>query len=407
MPASTLKNPLGWFLGMFPNTRSKVVVNRNTAKTISAVYAAVKIVSEGIASLPFQVIHNNNGDKNIAKMHPVNYLIEKEPNGLQTAFVFWRQLMYDALMKGDGYAMIHRDGSGRPIQLEYILDAEPYVNHDGSVWYYVNHYYGLNAHRTSISMVSPGDMIHISGLSENGLTGIDVILANRENLSISIAATDYASAYFGNGAHVTGVIKHPHQLTADAAARLGRSFGTKYGGLDNVGSVPVLDEGMDFQKIGMTPNEAMLVDVRKFQVEEISRMFRVPLHMLNSMDRATFNNIEVMTTDFVVNTLRPWCEHIEQEVSKKLFTETEKRTGTHCAKFNLDSMLRGDIETRAKYYQMMFQTGAMSPNDIRDREGLNKRTGGDEYFTPLNFTNDPNDPQKLKNRNVKESNEEK
>lgn len=386
---SNLKNPSNWLIHLLGGgpTKSKAVVNRNTAKTITAVYAAVKIISEGMASLPFHVMQEVNDNKTIAKNHPVHFLISKEPNRLQTSYNFRRQLFYDACMKGDGYAYIRRDGSGRPVELEYIFDAVPYLNRDNELWYQITRLYGLQGSQSMTQMVSADDMIHISGLSENGITGIDVIIAQKENLGISISATDFAAAYFGNGLHSPGMLKHPLRLTNDAALRLGRSFSKKYGGTNEI---PVLDEGMEWIKTGGTLEESMLVDIKKFQVEQVSRMFTVPLHLLSSLDRATFNNIEVMNTTFVTNCLGPWAEHTEQEFNRKLFTDAEKRNGTHYTNFDFRNLLRGDTEARAKYYLTMFQIGAMSPNDIRRAENMNDREGGEEYFVPLNFTNDPN-----------------
>lgn len=391
---STFKDPAAWLLNMFPTTKSKVVVNRNTAKTISAVYASAKIISEGMASLPFNVINEVNGNKRIAKDHPVFFLIAKEPNSLQTSYTFRRQLYYDALLKGDGFAYIHRNRAGVPVRLEYIFDAIPYLKEDGSLWYQYTKHYGLNGSNSSTYYTTSDNMIHISGLSENGVNGIDVILAQRENLGIAISAQDYVAAYFGNNAHSGGIIKHPARLSPDAALRLSQSFHQKYGGVDNMGRPPVLDEGMDYVPTGNNPQQSSLIDIRKFQVEDVSRMFTVPMHLLSALDRATFNNIEVMNTSFVNQCLGPWAENTEQEFDRKLFSESEKigdtSQGSFFTNYDFKNLKRGDTEARAKYYQSMFNVGAMSPNEIRREENLNDREGGDEYFTPLNFTNDPN-----------------
>ncbi len=371
----------------FPSPKSKVSVNINTALGVSAIFRCIDIIAGGIASLSFQVFEESGGMIQPAKAHPLYYPLSKEPHEHYTKFTFFRTLIANTLLYGNGYAIINRHPhTARPVSYELVSPqmVEPFMSDMGELYYKVT-----VKTIEKVRNVFARDMIHISTLSLNGLTGVDLIRKNAENIGVTIAATQYAGAFFGNGAHVAGVIERPGSLSPEALDKIRSSFNANYSGTGKTGSTAVLDEGMTYKKIGMSPSDAMLVEVRKFQVEEISRIFGPPLHMLNAMERATFNNVEVMDQAFVKHTLRPWCKMIEEEINRKSFTQQEKQSGRYYTRFNLSSMLRGDTKTRAEYFRTMFEIGALSPNDIRKLENMNPRDGGNEYFTPLNFTTNP------------------
>ncbi len=381
--ATTFNSNFSWLIGS--GTSSGVTVNKNTIVGDSAVWAALRILSNSVASLPWEVYQDNGTTRERFQSHPVDYLINKEPNQLSTSYSFRQSMVWKMFLYGDAYVRIHRDRStAAPFKLE-LLDSnkvELFENADGT-YYYIIKGKGINGTLPNAQAVPLSDMVHLKPISMNGVTGIDIIKTHQENFGLSLAATKFGAKYYANGAHVSGVLESDMDFTEEGAARLRSLFKSKYGGIDNVGEMPVLEQGVKFKKIGADPSEALLIDARKFQVEEVARIFGIPAHMLSAMDKATFNNIEVMSLDFVKNTLRPLCVMIEQEFNRKLFTEREKRSGTLYTRFNLDGLMRGATKDRFDAYAIAIQNKIMSSNEIRNLENLNPRDGGEKFENPM------------------------
>ena len=201
-----------------------------------------------------------------------------------------------------------------------------------------------------------------------------------ENLGISIAANQFAATYFGNGGLASGVLTTDRKLTAQQKIDMAGAWRTKYGG-KNTNTTAVLDLGFDYKPIGSKPQESQLLEARQFQVEEIARIYGVPLHLLYAMEKATHNNIEVMNATYVQHTLTPYIERIEAELNRKLLPNSPNLE----IRFNLDAMMRADMAGRAEYYNRLFQIASISPNEIRKLEGLELYEGGDSYYRPLNM----------------------
>ena len=353
-------------------------VTAKSALSVPGIWAAVKTIAETLASLPFDLYERTENGSALSTNHPIFNLLKLEPSEFYSAYELKRTLMVHACF-GDGFARIYRNGVGRPTELRIMPmgSVDPFEN-NGRLYYVCN----INGTR---EVVSASDMIHIKGLSLDGIDGLNVASVHRETLGMSIAANEYGAAFFGNGAHVGGVVTYPGELKPEQRTTLLRKLFGQNTGVPNVGKNMVLDGGMTYTKIGLTPAEAMLNDARNFQVNESARIFGIPAHLLQQLDRATFNNIETMNTQFVSLCLRPWAVQIEQEFTRKMLSGAEKASGRYFVRFNLDGLLRGDTAARAQYYNTMFNIGAMSPNDIRELENMNRRDGGDEYFVPLNM----------------------
>jgi HK97 family phage portal protein len=379
----TVSNFLTPLLGM--PSKSGIVVNEHKALGISAVWAAVNIIAGSIASLPIEVYKRRGKGSKPDPRHPLNRVISLDPHPFYSAFNFFRSWVAHSLF-GNGYARIIRDPKTQKVKHLEILqpsDVEPYVGSDGRLFYMLNRVRGGKAERIPLT---PYEVLHLTGLSWDGVAGLNLAAVHNESLGSAIATTEYGAAFYGNGAHVSGVIETAGEMSPEALERLRRQWDNRYSGVSNVGRTAVLDAGMKFHQIGLTPEQAQLAPIRRLTVEEVCRLFNIPPHMVHHLDRATFNNIEVMATGFVVYTLRPIVKQIEQELNRKLLTEEEKESGAYFIRINLDGLLRGDTVARSAFYKTLFEVGALSPNDIREREHLNPRPGGDEYFTPLNFS---------------------
>ena len=369
-------SPYSYF---FSTSSSGKSVNEKTALQTTAVYACVRILAETIASLPLHTYRYSPGGKEKAQEHPLYHLLHSEPNPEMTSFVFRETLMGHLLLWGNAYAQIIRDGRGRVLGLYPLLPSKMLVNRtDQGILYYQYE----KDDRTHF--LPDTEVLHIPGLGFDGLVGYSPIAMAKNVIGMAIATEEYGAKFFANGASPGGVLEHPGVVKDPGKIR--ESWNAVYQGSGNAHRVAVLEEGMKFQPIGIPPEQAQFLETRKFQIEEICRIFRVPPHLVASLDRATFSNIEHQSISFVDNTIVPWVSRFEQSMQRALFSEAEKRT--FFVKFNLNGRLRGDAAARAAFYQTMRQNGIMSANDIRELEEMNlipDELGGNKLLVNGNF----------------------
>lgn len=372
---SSLENPSTNLVEWLNNgtvNKSGANVNNETADSISAAWRSVGVISGQIASFPIGVYETTDNGKQLLKNHPITKLL-KSPSNLYTGFTFREQLSANLAKQGNGIALIKRDAMGKALKLELPTKAITPIIFQGNLLYKLE--------GEELPYFSD-DVIHVVGFGDSPIWGKNVIQVHAENLGISLASTDYAATYFGNGGHIAGVLMSEKMLTPEQKNSIAGDWKRKYGG-DNKNATAVLDLGFKYQPIGSKPSESQLLEARGFQVEEIARIFGVPLHLLFKLDRATFNNIEVMNAVFVQHTLTMYLERIEAELDRKLLTEKERETLE--IRFDMNSLMRGDMSARAAYFNSLFQIAAMSPNEIRKAEGLPTYDGGDAYYRPLNM----------------------
>lgn len=358
---------------------------------LSPVWSAIRYISEAIAALKSDVFVMKDGNTLPAFGHPVFNLFSGRVHPLYTKFDFLQALMANACL-GDGYARIHWDAETmRPVMLEHLPRelVYPELSPSGQLFYRVQgviNTFGYTSGGQMVNLLLPDtDVIHIKGITFNGVTGERVVLRHKTNFSGGLAALEYTDAYFGNGAHTDKYATQPNSLTPDQYNRLRARMQRDNAGVKKAGEIMVLDNGMEIKNMQNNPEEAGLMDFRRLTVEEVSRIFKVPLHLLSQLERSTFSNMEQQSFDFVQHTLMPWVEKLEQEFTSKLFTAFEVRTRRYCFAFNLDSMQRADAEGRSKLYSSALQHGWMTPNEVRAKEGLNPIEGGDRLFVQLNM----------------------
>jgi len=377
---SGLANPKQWLIDLIGGSQSisGVKVTEENAMTFSAVYAAVRIIAETIASLPLNVYREMpDGGKEKAKSNYLYPLLHNKPNSLMTSFTWREMLLAHLLHWGNHYSQIELDNSGRVIGLWPLLPNQVEVKLKNKKLYYV---YSNESGKQTV--YASNEILHIPGLGFNGYVGFSVIRMAREAIALGLAAEQFGSRFFGQGAQPGGIIEYPGQMTEEAYQRYKSDVNKKYGGLGNSHKIMVLEEGLKYHQTGIPPNDAQFLETRKFQIQEIARIFRVPPHMLADLERATFSNIEQQSIDFIIYTIRPWLVRIEQALNDKLISS---KNNTNYIKFVVEGMLRGDAESRSSFYNSMFNLGAMSPNDIREKEEMNPVPGGDQRFVPLNM----------------------
>ncbi|MDD3897690.1 MAG: phage portal protein [Syntrophomonadaceae bacterium] len=362
--------PSSFYSFFFGSTASGKTVNERTAMQTTAVYACVRILAETIASLPLNVYRSTDNGKDKAIDHQLYNLLHDEPNPEMTSFVFRETLMSHLLLWGNAYAQIIRDGRGRVLALYPLLPDRMIVDRttDGQLYYEYRKDSGY-------VILRPEDILHIPGLGFDGLMGYSPIAMAKNAIGIAIATEEYGAKFFANGANPGGVLEHPGVVKDPA--RIRESWNAVYQGSGNAHRVAVLEEGMKFQSIGIPPEQAQFLETRKFQTEEICRIFRVPPHLVANLDKATFSNIEHQSISFVVHTIRPWLVRLEQGMNKALLSQSEK--GQYFVGFVVDGLLRGDYSSRMQGYAIGIQNGFLSPNDVRTLENMNTIEHGDVY----------------------------
>jgi HK97 family phage portal protein len=368
----------------FGSTSSGKPVNEHTAMQMTAVYSCVRILSETLAGLPLHVYkYNDNGGKEKYLKHPLYKLLHDEPNPEMTSFAFRETLMSHLLLWGNAYAQIIRNAKGEVIALYPLMPNKMTVDRDsnGRLFYL---YQRSSDDVPSLGKdnqvyLAPADVLHIPGLGFDGLVGYSPIAMAKNAVGLAIATEEYGAKFFANGAAPGGVLEHPG--TIKDPQKVKESWNAAYQGSANSHRVAVLEEGMKYQPIGISPEQAQFLETRKFQINEIARIFRVPPHMLADLEKSSFSNIEQQSLEFVKYTLDPWVVRWEQSMCRALLSDSEKPTVF--IKFNVDGLLRGDYASRMSGYATARQNGWMSANDIRELENLDRipaELGGDLYL---------------------------
>lgn len=379
-PSTALSATVLDALGVRP-TDSGVSVSVDGSLAITAVYACVRVIAEGVGSIPALVYERlPGGGRQRVDDHPVADLVHHDPNDYQTPSTFFETVTANACLWGNGFAVIGRDagdGGALPTSLSPLRSSEmEIVEVDGAPRF---------RRRADRKGILASNIIHVPAMSLDGVAGLSPIRVARQAAGLALAAEKFGAKFFGQGINPSGVLEHPAKLGEDAANNLATSFAAVYGGLDNSHKTPVLEEGLTFKSITIPPEDAQFLQTRRFQVEEIARLFRVPRHMVADLERATFSNIEHQALEFVTHTLRPWLKRWEAELTRKLFTTEERRK--YFVEFQIDALLRGDIKTRFDAYSTALQNGILSIDEVRALENRNplENGAGSVHLIPLNM----------------------
>ena len=370
---------------VFGKADSGETVNERSAMQIATVYACVRLLAETVAGLPLHLYRFTDADekgKEKAKDHPLYRILYRQPNPEMTSFSFREVMMTHLLLWGNCYAQIIRDGKNGILGLYPLLPENVEVdrNEKGQIYYIYHAYTDEKPGENNKDIYFRRDEIfHVPGLGFNGLVGFSPIAMMKNALGTTLAVEKYGSAFFRNGAQPSGVLEHPGVLKNPEKIR--EAWSDVYGGPNNAHKVAVLEEGMSYKAISLPPEDSQFLSTRQFGVNEICRIFRVPPHMVQDLEHATFSNIEHQSIDFVVHTLTPWLVRFEQAIMKDLLLPDEQ--DALFPKFNVDGLLRGDYQSRMQGYATGISNGFMSPNDVRRLEQLDTipaEKGGDDYY---------------------------
>jgi HK97 family phage portal protein len=376
--SSDLSNPPQWFMNAIGGVSSSgVVVNENTALTLSAVWSAIRILGETLAVLPLNIFERTSeGQRKIDYSNPLQYLLHDKPNQLMHSFTFRETMQLHTNLTGNAYSIIHRDSYNRPGELELIENPRHVM-----VTKYKGEKYYLHLNKTYTN----NEILHIPGMGWNGLIGKNPIECARENIGTGISLQNFGGTFFKNGARMSGVLETTGALDDKAFDRLKDSWRDSYSGQENVGKTAILENGTKYTPISLSNEDAQYLLSRQFSIDEIARIFRVPPHMLASLASSTNNNIEHQGIEFATYTMLPHIVKWEQELNDKLIPVADR--GRKYIKFNMNALLRGDAASRAAMYKERFYTSSITPNEIRKLEDENEIEDehSNEVFVAVNM----------------------
>lgn len=364
-----------------PYRQAGVTVSEDTALTNAAVWACVRVIAETVAALPWRVYRKTTGGRESMPGHTIDWLLNNQPNGEQTAFAFREGLMAHVLTWGNAYAEIERDMAGRVMALWPLTPdrVTPRRQEDGAFVYEVDDGTGKR------SIVPASEMLHLHGLAFDGLVGYSPVRMAARSIGLGIAQDVFGSAFYANGTAFGGLVEVPATMNPVQIAEQEAYLNATHKGPDKAFKVRVVANGMKYHNVGMPMTDAQFIESRKFSVTEVARWFRVPPHKIADLERSTNNNIEHQSIEFVTDTIVPWVTRLEQEVNVKLFGA--RAVGSVYTKMSVNALMRGDAMSRANFYRAMTQMGAMSINEVRELEELNGiGAAGDEHLVQLNQT---------------------
>ncbi len=346
------------------------------ALTLTAVWCAIRLLAESVSSLPISVFtRQNNGDKIEAVNNPIYKLVKFKPNYYQNKITFFEFIMLCICTNGNAFVQIIRNNGGTPTELICLNpdDVKVVVN-EGEVFYQID----------KGAIMDSSDVLHFKTLTDDGITGISPVDQCSKALKYSENLQEFGNTFFSNGAKPSSILQTDRALSDTALQRLKTSFNNNYGKLKNSNSTIVLEEGLTFKPISISPEQAQFLSSRQFSIEEVARIFNIPPHLLKDLSKSSFNNIEMQSQEFVTYTLMPYITRIEEEINLKLFRTNE--IGKTFVEFNVNGLLRGDVKSRTESYRTAITNGYMSVNEVRRKENMNSIEGGDKHFMQMNMT---------------------
>lgn len=360
-----------------PESSSGVTVSQETALKYTTALICIRVLSESVASLPCILYKRRaDGGKDRATDHPSYRLLHDQVNDWQTAFQYFEGSMVNLATRGNCYSYVERDRQGRVTKL-WPLNPDGVQIKQSSLW---TPEYSVVMPNNKRKTLSPDEMHHVAGPVPSGFVGRSMISLAKDAIGLGLAAEKFGSHLYKNGVKPSGVLKHPGKIGPEGVEVLRQQFEKKYAGLSNSSRPLLLEEGMEWIALSINPDDAQFLETRKFQRSEIAGIFRVPAHLVNDLERATFSNIEHQTLDFITHSLRPWLKRWEQAASRDLLPASDRED--YFFEFLMDDMLRGDTKSRYEAYSSALQNKWMSANEVRTKENLNPREGGDVYENP-------------------------
>lgn len=367
-----------WYGRIEAPTTSGVEVNETTCLQFSPVFAAVRRISETVASLPLHVYREGEKGKKKDLKHPLYPILHHKPNPEQTRIQMWEALMSHLLLWGNCYCHIQQDLLGRPIALWPLDPSRMEVTRPDDNGPLVYEYRMTD---TGEKVYFPAwEILHIAGLGQNGTVGYSIISLARNGIATGMAYEEYAGRFFSNNATPSGFIEIEGAVDSTQKKAIRDDWYAQYGGVSKSQLIGILGQGMKFKPTTVSQVDSQFLESRKFSVTEVCRWFNIAPHMIFDLERSTNNNIEQQSLESVIYTFRPWCVRIEQAIQNKLITEDDVSV-----EHRMEGLLRGDTASRTAYYMAARQWGWLSINEIRELENMEKIDNGDDHLQPMNM----------------------
>ena len=352
-------------------------ISPEAAMRLSTVYACIKVLSDTISTLPVHLYRKEDGARVLVE-NKLHSLMLDAPNDFQTAQEFWAQQVTNICLRGNSFNYVTRTASGKVIEIVPLPVDSCTINIQAQnrITYTIT--LGEKGNTKSF-IAKPENILHFKNLTLDGVTGLSPIQYNGSLLSNAMESRDHANSVYSNGATPRGVLETEGILSDEAFENLKASWGASHGGTSNANKVAILESGLQFKPVSMSPADVQLLESRKYSRSEIAGMFRVPPHMIGDLERATYSNIGHQSLDFYKSAIAPWIAQFESRLNFTLLG-----TNSNCFRFDVSELIRGDIETEVASYRSLLEMGVLSPNEVRGKLGMNPRDGGDEYVTQSN-----------------------
>jgi len=366
---------------------NKIAVSPSSALTFSAVWAAMRLLSESVSSLPIKVCRKEANGDIVEIENDLSYLLKYAPNTYQNKITFIEKIMMDLLCNGNSYVRIVRNNAGRPIELLPLNYAGVTVYfRDNRVYYTSDQEAGTFESDNMLHFKLITDVNAAKGNTQvdGGIVGLSPIEQNANAISWGQSVEEYGRTFFSNGAKLSGVLKTDRSLSEQAIDRLRNSFNNNYAKLSGANQTAVLEEGLTYQPISISAEQAQFLSSREFSLQEVCRIFNVKPHMISDLSKSSFNNIEMQNKEFLTYSLLPYLTKIETEMNLKLFRRNQ--IGKEYIKFNTNALLRGNIKDRSDYYKTAITNGWMTINEVRRKEEMNRIEDGDSNYLQMNMT---------------------
>jgi HK97 family phage portal protein len=363
-PESILRDILG-----AGNSKSGQPVTLRTALEVTTVYACARVIAEGLAQVPFKIYQRGaDGRRREARDHPLWEKFHYRPNDWQTPFEFREQIGLHLALCGNAYVFVSRSTSGGILELMAFEPGSVTVtrNPDWSITYRVTTPDGTRVD------LSAGDIWHIRGPSLNGYVGLDTLNLARNAIGLSLAAEEFASALFANGARPGGILSTDQALTPEAQEQIRAAWAASQSGSGNALKTALLAGGLKFQMLSQTADEAQMIETRNFVIPEICRAFRVnPIMVMHNENQAGYASVEQRFIAHKNDTLGPWYKRVEDSMNANLLSLSEHRDGYYVG-HQTSGLMRGTAKERAEYYAIMKQHGVLTSNEWRDAEDMDR-----------------------------------
>lgn len=342
------------------------------AMSVAAVFKCVRIIGETFGSFKAEYFSRDpHGNVKAYVDHPLYRLVKIEPNTFCSSMTYWETACMHVAACGNHYAYNNTDNNGNTISLD-LLNPESIIvfTWNKRIWY---------RDQNTSTTYSDEEIIHVKGPSRDGIMGMNPLTYVSSSFGATKEAGNYTESVYQNGAFISGVLSTDNKMSPEAQARLAKTWVDKHSTAKKAGGVGVLVDGMKFTPLTVTPQDMQIIDARKYLDSDIAGLFRVPLHLVNALERSTNNNIEQQDIDFAKHCIRPYVKRFEDEYNRKLVPKDKQ--GTEFIRFNIDSLLRGDSKSRGEFYKTLYFIDAINPNEIRRLEKMKTREGGEEFYS--------------------------